>query len=403
MKDVAIYLRRSVADEDNPGAVSYDQQLTRCREIARGHGADDPDVLVDWGRSGGEGKEHRRPQYQELRRRIVAGQIRWIVSYDLSRLSRSTKETLDLIDLAQRHGARVHVGDIGIIAPDDPAGTLTYTNLAATNKFLRDIASKRSKEHAMARKAQGLPIGLPPYGELPGEDRDAVLRAFEEAGSYHEAARRLNADGKVRTRRGGLWSGRTVWTLVQRWRKETGALRATGQPRVRSRGRYYLTGLAVCHCGARMRVMGSRWSPQLVCPRGLSDPKHPRPIYVAEPKVLEWVRAEASRLRLPDEISVEVAADEALMAKLDRRRAMILDMYEDQVIDKAERDRRLLKVTEERERVAVRETVIQIPQIDWSWPAPQLNEVLRAIFDRIDLGRDLLPVSATWRVPEWRA
>lgn len=87
---------------------------------------------------------------------------------------------------------RVHVGDLGIIDPDDPAHGLTYTTLAAANKFLRDIASKRSREAVNDRKAKGLPIGLPPYGHLPGEDLQRVLAALDQGGSYHEAARILN-------------------------------------------------------------------------------------------------------------------------------------------------------------------------------------------------------------------
>src|SRR5438034_8921824 len=125
MSDVAIYLRRSVVDEDSPGAVSYDQQLARCRELARLHSKAEPELLIGWGRSGAEGLEHRRSGYQQLRDRIAGGVIRWIVSYDLSRLSRSTRETLDLIELARRHEVRVHVGDFGILDPHDPVGQYT--------------------------------------------------------------------------------------------------------------------------------------------------------------------------------------------------------------------------------------------------------------------------------------
>lgn len=398
MSEVAIYLRRSVVDEDRPGNVSYDEQLRRCRELARGHGCEEPDVLVDWGKSGGEGREGRRIAYQELRQRIEARSIRWVVSYDLSRLSRSTKETLALVDLARAHGAQVHVADLGILDPSDPVGKFTMTALSGANTLLRDMASKRAREQVADRKARGLPIGLPPFGELPGEDATAVLAAFDQAGSYHEAARVLNERG-IPTRRGGQWSGRTVWRIVQRLRPSD----ATRQARVRSRGRHALTGLPMCHCGAAMRVISSKWSPQAVCPRGLVDRSHPRPIYVAEPKLLEWVREEVEHLRLPDAIETEVAADEARLAKLARRRVQVLDMYEDELIDKAERDRRLGKIDEERAHVAVRASVIGVPAVDWTWPPETLNSVLRAIFERIQLGKDLLPVSAVWRVPEWRA
>src|SRR5262245_17415154 len=161
--ETLIYLRRSVVEEDNPGVVSYQQQLDRCRDIAKQHAKAEPEILVDWGKSGGEGLEHRRSSYQELRDRIAGGGIRWIVSYDLSRLSRSTRETLDLVDFARRHGARVHVGDLGILDPDDPVGKFTVTALSGANTLLRDMASKRAREMVEARKRAGLQIGRPPY------------------------------------------------------------------------------------------------------------------------------------------------------------------------------------------------------------------------------------------------
>src|SRR3990170_4053870 len=195
MNGVTIYLRRSVVDDDNPGAVSYEQQLRRCRELAKLHGASEPDVLVDWGRSGGEGLEHRRGAYQQLRDGIAMGAVRWVVSYDLSRLSRSTRETLEIVDHAQRHGARVHVGDLGILDPDDPTGTFTLTVLSGANKLTRDMARQRAKEQVMVRRSQGLPIGRPPYGSRPGEDVAAVVAAYTEGGSYHAAARLLNGRG----------------------------------------------------------------------------------------------------------------------------------------------------------------------------------------------------------------
>jgi hypothetical protein len=48
------------------------------------------------------------------------------------------------------------------------------------------------------------------------------------------------------------------------------------------------------------------------------------------------------------------------------------------------------------------------PAIDWdTWTPAQLNRVLRALFDRIQLGADLRPLPSpdgfVWIIPEWRA
>jgi hypothetical protein len=71
-----------------------------------------------------------------------------------------------------------------------------------------------------------------------------------------------------------------------------------------------------------------------------------------------------------------------------------------------ELDVRLAPVYEALERLdreASAELLITIPGIDWAWPASRLNPVLRALWNRIDLGPDLRPASADWTVPEWRA
>jgi DNA invertase Pin-like site-specific DNA recombinase len=398
MSNVTIYLRRSVVDDDHPGAVSYDQQLNRCRELAKQHGSGEPDVLVDWGKSGGEGLEHRRSAYQQLKDGMAAGAIRWVVSYDLSRLSRSTKETLELVDHARKHGARVHVGDLGILDPDDPTGKFTLTTLSSANTLLREMASKRAREHVLERQAAGLPIGRPPYGSRPGESVSTVLDAYRETGSYHAAARKLNAAG-IKTRAGAEWYGKTVQNVVQR--AEPPAL--TSRRRVRSRGRYILTGMPVCPCGRSMMVVNTAWGVKLLCGGGKIDASHPRPIEVAESKVLPWVMAEAARLRVPESVEVEVSADEAKRVALDARRQRVVDTFVDGLIDKMGRDRRLAAIDMELASLDTKAAVLMVPKLDWTWSPEAVNGVLRALWRSIQLGPDMLPVSADWWVPEWRA
>ncbi len=398
--ETLIYLRRSVVDDDNPGTVSYDQQLERCREIARKHGADEPAVLVDWGRSGGAGLEHRRGAYQELRERIATGGVRWVVSYDLSRLSRSTRETLDLIDHARKHGAKVHVGDLGILDPDDPVGKFTVTTLASANALLRDMASKRAKETVESRRAQGLPIGRPPFGARPGEDAAVVLAAYDEAGSYHAAARLLNARG-VSTRMDRGWQGRSVQQVVRRERPRD----VTARPRTRSRGRYILTGLLRCHCGATMRVMASKWGGACVCGRGSSDPAHSRPVQISPAKLMPWIREEAARMRLPEAVEMEIRSDEVAAQKIEARRVRVLEAFYDGVTDKAERDRQLAKLDDQEAALGARQVVLELPPaIDWgTWSPGAINRVLRSLWQYVELGPDLRPVRAEWLVKEWRA
>jgi hypothetical protein len=44
----------------------------------------------------------------------------------------------------------------------------------------------------------------------------------------------------------------------------------------------------------------------------------------------------------------------------------------------------------------------EAPPLDWDWSVEAINTWLRAAFEYVELGDDLLPVRAEWLVPEWR-
>ena len=168
--DTLIYLRRSVVDDDNPGVVSHEQQLARCRDLARQHGAGSPTVLEDRGRSGGEGLEQRRSAYQQLRDAIATGGVRWVVSYDLSRLSRSTKETLDLVDHARRRLSQKRGGGalaLELEAAADVAAPAPTLEILALNDALEELA------RLDARKCQVIELRY--FGGCTEEETSRVL------------------------------------------------------------------------------------------------------------------------------------------------------------------------------------------------------------------------------------
>lgn len=90
-------------------------------------------------------------------------------------------------------------------------------------------------------------------------------------------------------------------------------------------------------------------------------------------------------------------------SRQEAKRERIVDAYTDGVIDKAERDRRLAKVDDAIARLDSTAVVIDLRTLDWSKPPGAVNAVLRAMWRHVELGPDLLPVSAEWLVPEWRS
>jgi hypothetical protein len=119
---------------------------------------------------------------------------------------------------------------------------------------------------------------------------------------------------------------------------------------------------------------------------------------------MPWVMAEAARFRVPFEHVEIIEGDEDKRRELEARRRRVIENYEDGVVtDKTERDAKLLKIGEEMERLDAAEQVIALPPaIDWSWPPKEINAVLRALWHHVELGPDMRPVRAEWRVPEWR-
>ncbi|HLY13559.1 MAG TPA: hypothetical protein VKR24_04360, partial [Candidatus Limnocylindrales bacterium] len=138
------------------------------------------------------------------------------------------------------------------------------------------------------------------------------------------------------------------------------------------------------------------------CYRGRYEPDHPRPYMVSERDVLPWVQAEVARLEIPA-TSVSMTEDPLARDRLVARRQRVIDNYEDGLIDKTERDRKLVEIGDELERTGSAERVMAVPAIDWSWDPDTINQVLRSVFDAIVLGTDLRPIRADWAVPEWRA
>lgn len=119
---------------------------------------------------------------------------------------------------------------------------------------------------------------------------------------------------------------------------------------------------------------------------------------------MPWIRAEADRLRLPEAVELEVLEDEVAARKLAARRERVMEAFYDGLVDKGERDRQLQRLSESEAVLETRRKVVQLPPaIDWTWAPDQLNAVLRALWDRVELGEDLMPVRAVWRVQEWRS
>lgn len=399
-KQPVAYLRKSRVTNDRH--LSWELQEGKIRGLADTHGENGNLLLLsDWNRSGGRGA-NGRPGYHKLVTMIEAGQVSALYAYSLSRLSRSISDFAALAELCIEHKVPMRLAADQQLDFSSASGRFVINVLVSIAQMERELASERSKDTVAVRRARGDRIGHPFYGGKDGEDVAAVLQAYTDAGSVIGAGRLLNVRG-VPTRQGRPWSTTTVRDTLHRHN----ALPRHKRPGAKNAAPFTLFHLLRCHCGRLMsasRFLNGGKYPYVVyrCLAGRTTPDHGR-LNVSENKLLPWVKAEAARFRIPFE-QVEVQErDESRRLDLEARRQRVIDNYEDGLIDKGERDAKLLKIGDELVNLDAADRVLDVPPtIDWSWEPKAVNAVLRAMWEHIELDANMRPTEAVWRVPEWR-
>lgn len=401
------YIRRSVARRGDPGDVSREFQTGKVRALANGDGPALRVIDGDWGKSAATDKTDQRTAFLALLEDVERGAVSHLYAYSPDRLARSVEWSARLVNACRRAGVPITT-TAGTVAPDDPAARAMFNMLAIMNETALDEMERKAKASAATIRERGQVTGGRAYGEVrtlrngetrgDGEDPAAVLDAFREAGSYFGAARLLN-ERNVPSRSGRAWYPRTVQRIVNRQDPATARYGRRGAPSVSRLHR--LAGLLRCHCGAVMgQTVSGEGTPRYRCPNGVADPSHSRPYIVPERALMPWIIEEADRFRVPGDAIELDKRNEAKRAGLAAKRDRIIDMAADGVIDKSERDRRLALVDADLGAIVDVPATVAVPGgIDWSWPPESINAVLRTYWYTVELGPDMRPVRADWRLP----
>jgi len=153
------YCRVSTADQADFG-VSLDAQTERIRGWCLINGYELAAVHVDRGLSGG--RCDNRPALQEALRSIKRGDS--LVVYSLSRLARSTRDTLMIAESLERKGADL-VSLSERIDTTSSTGKMVFRLLAVLSEFERDVVSERTSMAMKHLRALGRYTGgFEPYG-----------------------------------------------------------------------------------------------------------------------------------------------------------------------------------------------------------------------------------------------
>jgi DNA invertase Pin-like site-specific DNA recombinase len=419
------YIRQSRrADLDQ--AMSYDSQLTAIHQLAKAHG-DDPAqvvILADMGRSGGRGKERLRAGYQDLLRRLEAGEISTIYALNLSRLARSMPELYRLMDRASEKRTRVVTAKEGLQDPKTPIGKLTFGIFALVGEFYLDNQREAAQENADAHRDRGDVMGRARFGSRPGEDVQKVIEAFRTAGSWNGAAKLLNAaEPLMPSALGRKWRPISVRLVVEHHAPDltpkhpaVGVASAPG-------GGFRLSRLLRCPYDGRFLTGAQDRKRKGVvyrCHGADGDTAHPHPRSVQEAAVLPWVEAEAALYRDP-EVGGETGPRRDLEKERDTlQQKRVALAY--QVIDGGltREEARVLRASIDEQIAALAPStllpwvhstkdgrrVMTLPK-DFlepsAWPPAKVNEVFRSLFVRVELDGSFSPVRAEWHVPEWRS
>lgn len=148
----------------------YERVSTDKQELARQH-----DMLTAYGvdkifSEKMTGTKAHRPELDKLREMVREGDT--VVIESLSRLGRSTKDLLNLIDAWEQQGVTV-VSLKEQIDTKTPTGKLLLTVLSAISQFERDITVQRTNEGLKAARARGR------QGGRPKADAKAVEKAIK--------------------------------------------------------------------------------------------------------------------------------------------------------------------------------------------------------------------------------
>jgi DNA invertase Pin-like site-specific DNA recombinase len=217
------YIRVSTDGQVTDG-VSLDAQRERIGAWCLANGYAIAEIFVDAGLSGG--RSDNRPGLQSALDAVCKARGVLVV-YSLSRLARSTKDTIaigerldkssaDLVSLSER------------IDTTSAAGKMMFRMLAVLAEFERDQISERTSTAMKFKAAKGERVGKVPFGFdlsvdgvtlVPNESEQRALTLIRELRAMGESLRKIAAElerQQIPTKEGKPWTHSTVQRIVSR-------------------------------------------------------------------------------------------------------------------------------------------------------------------------------------------
>ena len=228
MKNVKVvgYARVSTEEQAKEG-ISLEYQRAKIKQYAKLHNLDLLKIITDEGKSG---KDLRREGIQEVISLCEEKVIGHIVVYKIDRLTRSTKDLLNVIeDIFIANEIKFH-SISEKIDTSTAQGEFFLTIIGAMAQMERKTISERTKAVLQYKIGKGEYCGSPGLGflastgeskflEVDEREQDTIRRIHYLKRYKHlslgKIARELNESG-VQTKRGGHWYSGTIKLILDR-------------------------------------------------------------------------------------------------------------------------------------------------------------------------------------------
>lgn len=124
------------------------------------------------------GTKKDRPELQKMLNHLNEGDI--VIITDLTRISRSTKDLLDIVEKVKNKGASIRsLKDTWLdTTSNNPYNEFLLTVMSGLSQLERDLISQRTKEGLASAKARGRNGGRP----SKQNEKGAMVRALADSG-----------------------------------------------------------------------------------------------------------------------------------------------------------------------------------------------------------------------------
>ncbi|WP_264374361.1 recombinase family protein [Wolbachia endosymbiont (group A) of Platycheirus albimanus] len=220
----AIYTRKSNEDGLEQKFNSLDAQRVACKKYIKSR--EGWVALAKRYDDGGySGSNLNRPAIKELFEDVKAGEVDCVVVYTLDRLSRETKDCIEVTSFFRRHRISF-VAVAQIFDNNTPMGKFVQTVLSGAAQLEREMIVERVKNKIATSKEEGLWMGgNVPLGydvkekELIINEKEAkvikhIFERYMELRSMAELARELNREGYRTKAKSDIFKKATVRRII---------------------------------------------------------------------------------------------------------------------------------------------------------------------------------------------